>query len=851
MWYIVSAFLRKLCHLQLDWRSSTNVLMTICAKRQIPSQAGNDNHDEKKILSSLFMIHDSLFTPRKPHILWSCLVIFAMMLSSPALVEATEQCEYQAPESCYSVQTSRRQSSAGNPHCSQQGGSDIIDISAHPDRDYMCAKLGLAVGCTQIRVSDLQTKLRNDFLYKNNRYVSIWPSQQVTPSHFTSFYKNNQHYNSPLPLGNWRTSVPAIDCSQPTGLLSDNLYGHCTRYALQLYLNEDCLNPDGKEIVIGAPDDGGTYTPRPIRSNHYPPVLQGYKNYGYSPDGTIQMCNSSTPNDFIDVAIFFNENQESTDRGATQDVCGTIFGTPNCRLDWLMQEVAGEMGEDIATYQSSIVAFEDDLTHLLTLSCQPDKFMVIGWDPSDDNETVVFERPEAQAKIPDGSLTMCDESSGLVKNVNFWFRDPAQAQQNNPFAYFENSTQAPGATLEICEQFDLDAQTCTRESLMSQLSDIMKYKDDTSTYENTAAAKIARQELLTKYRSDYQLFKKDLSHYLTINCRLQTNGGYADPVKLPKDGLTQRQIIHCPDKKEQPLIFFTNKNDTLISKEICERLNAIANNPKFAGIKGLKTVPPLPNGSCRVADIEEAIPEVFWGDMQAQAEAIQNKNTSWNWQYENLLIASAFAQNAEEPGEKPDPPTGKYNDKLHQALTNELRISCPPCHTRPKDPSAGINLPSVACRDGLPEKDCCHFTQPYQNCLGMLQQTGRTCEEDCIPGYEKNTKGECVPNEFWTWNEDQLRPKYLVGANWDDREYTGDARDFTYWFQRFGGKLTGFVAIIAVLFMTQQGVAIVLSAGSDDTISKAKKAIQWTFIGLAVVVFAYVIVKTLISLTYK
>ena len=34
--------LKNICHLQLDWRSGVNLLITICAKFQIPSQAGND-----------------------------------------------------------------------------------------------------------------------------------------------------------------------------------------------------------------------------------------------------------------------------------------------------------------------------------------------------------------------------------------------------------------------------------------------------------------------------------------------------------------------------------------------------------------------------------------------------------------------------------------------------------------------------------------------------------------------------------------------------------------------------------------------------------------------------------------
>ena len=48
--------LKNICHLQLDWRSSANVLMMMCGKCQIPSQAGNDKNYTKNLLACLLFV---------------------------------------------------------------------------------------------------------------------------------------------------------------------------------------------------------------------------------------------------------------------------------------------------------------------------------------------------------------------------------------------------------------------------------------------------------------------------------------------------------------------------------------------------------------------------------------------------------------------------------------------------------------------------------------------------------------------------------------------------------------------------------------------------------------------------
>ena len=108
---------------------------------------------------------------------------------------------------------------------------------------------------------------------------------------------------------------------------------------------------------------------------------------------------------------------------------------------------------------------------------------------------------------------------------------------------------------------------------------------------------------------------------------------------------------------------------------------------------------------------------------------------------------------------------------------------------------------------------------------------------------------ECV-SDFFQLTPDQLRPKYLTGSNYDSRRSTGDARDITFWLQKFGGKITNYIAALAVLFIAFNGFLMVAAAGDQDQIGKAKTGIIWTLVGLVVLAFAYVLVKTVISLAY-
>ncbi len=95
----------------------------------------------------------------------------------------------------------------------------------------------------------------------------------------------------------------------------------------------------------------------------------------------------------------------------------------------------------------------------------------------------------------------------------------------------------------------------------------------------------------------------------------------------------------------------------------------------------------------------------------------------------------------------------------------------------------------------------------------------------------------------------QLLPKYLVGASCDT-ELKGDASDITYWLQKFSGQITTFIAAIAVLLIAWNAFGLVMAAGDSDQLANGKKALMWVGIGLLLTVFAYVIVKTALSLTF-
>lgn len=92
-------------------------------------------------------------------------------------------------------------------------------------------------------------------------------------------------------------------------------------------------------------------------------------------------------------------------------------------------------------------------------------------------------------------------------------------------------------------------------------------------------------------------------------------------------------------------------------------------------------------------------------------------------------------------------------------------------------------------------------------------------------------------------------PEHLVGA--DSRSLKGDASDLTVFFQRFGNGLTILAGSLAVIMIVVNGFMMVVSVGDTDTVGKAKSGLIWSLVALLLIIMAYVIVKTVISVSYS
>lgn len=93
-----------------------------------------------------------------------------------------------------------------------------------------------------------------------------------------------------------------------------------------------------------------------------------------------------------------------------------------------------------------------------------------------------------------------------------------------------------------------------------------------------------------------------------------------------------------------------------------------------------------------------------------------------------------------------------------------------------------------------------------------------------------------------------LTPNYLPGAN---QKMKGSATDITRIIQRVINIIIMFAGTIAVLFFVWNAGVLVISVGVTETINKAKQGLTWSAAGLVLIIFAYVIVKTIIAFTYS
>lgn len=183
----------------------------------------------------------------------------------------------------------------------------------------------------------------------------------------------------------------------------------------------------------------------------------------------------------------------------------------------------------------------------------------------------------------------------------------------------------------------------------------------------------------------------------------------------------------------------------------------------------------------------------------------------------------------------------------------------------------------------LDSQDQCLGTQPVDGGL-FVDTNGCSCDQkECLDGFEcihvfvedlnnqnqrvTNLRARCIEQsdtpaydlhkamkEVQGVNQDDpnyiaVLPEHLVGA--DDKSLRGDASDITTLFQRFANGLTLLAGAIAVLFLIINGFVMVTSAGNTDQIGKAKKGLMWSVIGLLLIIMSYVIVKTVVGITYS
>ncbi|MCF7830512.1 pilin [Candidatus Gracilibacteria bacterium] len=95
--------------------------------------------------------------------------------------------------------------------------------------------------------------------------------------------------------------------------------------------------------------------------------------------------------------------------------------------------------------------------------------------------------------------------------------------------------------------------------------------------------------------------------------------------------------------------------------------------------------------------------------------------------------------------------------------------------------------------------------------------------------------------------EDEF-PKHLPGIFKNSK---GDVSDLTSIMQKFANGLAGIAAAVAVLFIIYNCFNLVTAAGESDKISKAKKGLIWSLVGLVLIMGAYIMTKTIIAITYS
>lgn len=860
-------------------------------------------------------------------LLIGCL-FFGFLTDSKAQAPA---CFRVAPESCYTV---KKQSypvysetwhgDASTPHCVEHkmsGDKDIIKLETDIC-NYMKTKNPSSTAfadCTEVKVIDIQNIIKPWHLDSSRTNLGkslIWPNANwsLTKQDYNDYYTHPSDPSKKFSVGSlatnfWYptpTSRLALNCNMyQNKMLSDGFYGYCTRMALQLYLDEECLDyrPPTPMYIFGR--DRGDQTPIDIPFGSSPPKYG--KTESTNEAEQVKMC---FDNKITSVLLVFDQTGKFDPKSThTKTVCTNTDGTglglteDGCNIATIKQKIAelryGEKSQSVEKYGGGLIAtdvqqqlFKQDLSSLLVKNCTYSE-IVIG--RANDQTDLFLEFPATDKgtpeKLPDGAEFF--NNYGYDPNGSISFCHENEIYKGTLFMKPADGiiSTEKGAGKYVCAEFNLTGKNCKLADLKSYLATkvyngvlppILDHPSPPADPARRSAADYAIDLTLLKDATlpetikleNHNVFKQELSQYLTANCRSNP-----EP-KNPSATLQSYEVDYCADYdgksndgKSTKIKYWYEPNDRLLSKDMCEKLmtsfvgaaemiKQLNDHPSRGTAQEIPVPTPptaadfyLPNKSCRIESVQAAIngDYLFFKGVQlnnyrelhqqlfpenAQLDSAIAMTLDW-------LSANAFAQTAPDPDRlNYDVKNGQLDSETIGVIDNLMRFKCPSkCVTKGDTPPLPYNA------DFLWPSPCA-LNQDFEKCMQVRYDNGKTCGKPCAPGYIKNDQGVCVSEDFFGWQNDHLRPKYQIGANWDDYEYKGDARDITYWTQRFGAKAINFLAITTVLFAMIAVLRLVLSGGSADELGNLKKVAQWSVIALIVAIFAYVIVKTVISMTY-
>ncbi len=98
-----------------------------------------------------------------------------------------------------------------------------------------------------------------------------------------------------------------------------------------------------------------------------------------------------------------------------------------------------------------------------------------------------------------------------------------------------------------------------------------------------------------------------------------------------------------------------------------------------------------------------------------------------------------------------------------------------------------------------------------------------------------------------------LSPLIVFGQDYEPEEDSGfpnplRANTFTELFVGIVNRIVGIVSTLAVLMIIVGGFQYMLSGGSEENIKKARKTIQWSLVGLLIVLSSWSLLKVVLEI---